>query len=387
MSFTDLAAASRFQLGQNAASVQIGGLLFTSTSLPFNMQPQTQSNWCWAATSTSVSHFYFWASPWTQCKVANGELSRTDCCNSPVPTPCNVPWYLDRALQRTSNFASMVNGTIGYSAILAELKAGRVIGARIGWSGGGGHFMVIHGCSQIGGTEYVDIDDPIFGKSHITLAAFTNSYQGSGHWTHTYYTKRWPTLKIKLPLLEARLADLIREARPLLALKQGEASLAPKPNVTLAVPHDVFVIGLNDLIERDDPTPQKPSSLRVFEVEDGRNRAVFDLTPPDQGTPQVQSMSNDPATVEALQRGLAEAQRIAEQGDAEPELRFVRIPALYVEAFWLHYPDKARDVVIPVKAPFLLPSHQPISAQQFFARLREAARERRRTSLDDAIAP
>jgi hypothetical protein len=24
-------------------------------SLPFNMQPQTQSNWCWAATSTSVS--------------------------------------------------------------------------------------------------------------------------------------------------------------------------------------------------------------------------------------------------------------------------------------------------------------------------------------------
>ena len=32
--------------------------LFQSKQLSFDMQMQTQSNWCWAATSTSVSHFY-----------------------------------------------------------------------------------------------------------------------------------------------------------------------------------------------------------------------------------------------------------------------------------------------------------------------------------------
>lgn len=387
MSFLDLAAASRTQFGQHAALVKIGNLLFSSTVLPFNMQAQTQTNWCWAATSTSVSHFYFGASSWTQCKVAGAELSRSDCCNSPVPSPCNVPWYLDRALTRTSNFVSIVSGTISYDAIEAELKAGRVIGTRIGWNGGGGHFMAIHGCSRIGSTEYVDIDDPIFGKTHITLATFTNNYQGSGRWTHTYYTKRWPTLKIKLPDLHARLVDLIGELRPLMALKQGEREFAAKPQVALAVPHNVFVMGLNDLLDREDPTPSKPSSLRVFEVEEGRNRAIYDVTPSDQGSPQLQSMSSDPATVDLLERGLSAAQRIAEQGDSEPELQFVRVPALYVEAYWLRYPDKTQDVVIPVRALGLFPTFQPVSARDFIAKMREEARERARGSKDDAIAP
>ena len=54
-----------------------------SVTLPFTMQVQTQSNWCWAATATSVSLFYTSSSTWTQCTVANGELNLTDCCSRP----------------------------------------------------------------------------------------------------------------------------------------------------------------------------------------------------------------------------------------------------------------------------------------------------------------
>ena len=39
--------------------VSISGKLFTSRQLAFNMEMQTRSNWCWTATSTSVSHFYW----------------------------------------------------------------------------------------------------------------------------------------------------------------------------------------------------------------------------------------------------------------------------------------------------------------------------------------
>jgi hypothetical protein len=280
MSFLDLTAASRFQFGQNLVSAQIGNLLFSSTALPFNMQPQTQTNWCWAATATSVSHFYFSGSSWTQCKVANGNLSLTVCCNSPVPGPCNVSSFLQAALAVTSNFSSMVNSTIGYDAILAELTAGRVVGARIGWSGGGGHFMVIYGCSRVGATQYLDIDDPIFGKSHPTLDEFTNRYQGNGHWTHTYYTKRWPTLKIKLPLLDAQLLSVIEQSRPLLALKQGDRNFALKSNSSLAVPHHVFVMSLQDIADYDEPPLSAPASLRVLEVEDGHNRCGHDRLAP-----------------------------------------------------------------------------------------------------------
>ena len=46
--------------------------------LKFTMQQQEQTNWCWAAASTSVSHFYDSSSAWTQCKVANTQLGRMD---------------------------------------------------------------------------------------------------------------------------------------------------------------------------------------------------------------------------------------------------------------------------------------------------------------------
>ena len=117
---------------------------YTYLVLPFNMQAQTQSNWCWAATSVSVSKFYSFLSPWTQCKVASSELGQT-CCTSPVPGPCNVPWYLDKALTRTNNFVSIQSGTITWQKVKEELEKGLIVGTRIGWNGGGGHFMGIHG--------------------------------------------------------------------------------------------------------------------------------------------------------------------------------------------------------------------------------------------------
>ena len=388
MSFLDLTAASRFLTGQNSASAKIGSLLFSSTALPFNMQPQTQTNWCWAATATSVSHFYYSASAWTQCTVANGNLSLTVCCNSPVPGPCNVSASVRSALQVTFNFASMVSGTVGYDAILAELRAGRVVGARIQWSGGGAHAMVIYGCGRIAGTEYLDIADPIYGKTTPTLDEFTNRYHGSGHWTHTYFTRTSPILRIKLPLFDARLSTLIEQARPLLALKKGEREFAPNPGLTLAVPHHVFVLDLKDLlIDQDQPALSVPASLRVFEVEDEHNRAIYDLSLPENGSPQLLSMSDDAATIGLLERGLSEAQRIADQSDAQPELRSIRIPALYVEAFWLHFEDKARDVVIPVRALGLFTPHQPVPAKEFFERLREPARKRLEAKPEGDIAP
>ena len=157
--------------------------------LPFNIEHQTQSNWCWAATSKSISKFYASLSSWTQCKVASSELSLT-CCTSPVPGACNIPWYLDRALTRTNNFVSYAV-PISWQRVLQELQKGLVVGARVGWNGGGGHFMVIHGATTNGVVEYLHIDDPIYGKSVLPYNQFLSNYQASGKWTHTYFTKNY----------------------------------------------------------------------------------------------------------------------------------------------------------------------------------------------------
>ncbi len=158
-----------------------------SRSLSFTMQLQTQSQWCWAATSTSTSHFYNAGSTWTQCTVANATLGETTCCSSPSSSACNKPWFLDQALTTTHNFDHFVGGQITMAQVKAEIDAGRPVGARIGWSGGGGHFMVISGYSTLSNT--LTIRDPIYGTSTIAFSTFQSSYQGSGKWTHTYYTR------------------------------------------------------------------------------------------------------------------------------------------------------------------------------------------------------
>src|SRR5262245_45830687 len=133
MDASQLVYASSHPYASLLREINIFGKFFQSKQLTFNMEAQTQSNWCWAATATSVSHFYWVLSNWTQCRVANAELQLTGCCNSPVPAPCNVPWYLDRALTRTQNFVS-VTGPVTFSQIRTEIDAGRPVGARIGWS-------------------------------------------------------------------------------------------------------------------------------------------------------------------------------------------------------------------------------------------------------------
>jgi hypothetical protein len=90
---------------------------------------------------------------------------------------------------RTGNLSSWSAGTATIAQIRSQIRSGRPLGARIGWSGGGGHFVMIAGYRACDPDEYVDVRDPIYGSSDISLATFTNSYQSTGSWTHTYYTE------------------------------------------------------------------------------------------------------------------------------------------------------------------------------------------------------
>jgi hypothetical protein len=156
--------------------------------LDFQMQHQQQSNWCWAAVSTSVALYYDAASTWTQCTVANGELSRTDCCGTGASTSCNVYGYLNTALTRVGHLDRMDSSVASFQAVDDEIDAGRPIGIRVAWSGGGAHFLAVIGYLE-DDTNYVAVDDPIYGKSDLTYDTLKTSYQGSGSWTHTYYTQ------------------------------------------------------------------------------------------------------------------------------------------------------------------------------------------------------
>lgn len=319
--------------------------LYTYLVLPFNIELQTQSNWCWAATSKSVSHFYSIFSPWTQCKVASDELGNT-CCDFPVPGACNISWYLNSALTRTNNFVSFQGTTIPWSDVKQQLEAGLVVCARIGWSGGGGHFMTIHGVSKVLFTEYLHIDDPIYGKSVLTYDQFATNYQGSGSWTHTYFTKKYfYFMWFKDLLFKQELLKPIPEIRPLINVynKTIEENTPGK----YGIPHYAYIIGLNE-IHREFALPSRPNTLRLIEMKNEAPVALYELGL-NETNPQVIQMNVSEKYFKQLDDGLARLKRYSEQNKDLGELRLIKIPALNLEAFWLHYDNNENDIIAPIK--------------------------------------
>ena len=316
-------------------------ILYSNLVLGFNMEAQTQSNWCWAATSKSVSHFYSFLSPWTQCKVASKELNNT-CCNTPVPSACNVPWYLDKALTRTQNFVSIQGGTVSWNTIKSELENGLVVGARIGWNGGGGHFMVIHGVTRIGATQYLHIDDPIYGKSFLTYNQFATNYQGSGSWTHTYFTKKKLYIMwLKDLFINPVLLKPIPEIRPVLQLRRPELETLKEPSeAKLSMPHHTYVMGL-DQIKREAKLPSRPSSLRVVELDEGEPLAIYEVGL-NENSPELIQLNSDQTYFREFDNAVQKlSTQVKDQSVAE--IRLLRIPALNIEAAWLHYEGKEQD--------------------------------------------
>jgi len=162
-------------------------------SIAFAMQTQLQDNWCWAATATSVSHFYDCMSGWTQCILANSILplpGGEDCCTNGTVSACDVPWYLDKALNATSNLFDVRSGVVSFPDLTDLIASGNPLGARIGWTGGGGHFVVLHGWKKTTtGDEYVDVADPDIGSSTLLYNGFVSGYRTVGSWTHSYWTQ------------------------------------------------------------------------------------------------------------------------------------------------------------------------------------------------------
>jgi hypothetical protein len=162
-----------------------------SGMIVFVVENQLQTNWCWTAVTTSVSRFFSTASTWTQCRVAETTLSIAGCCQNPPANGCDVPYYLDLALQTTGNFVKWSMPPTK-NDIVGEITGNhRPLCLRVAWAGGGGHFIAISGFAWGPANDFIDVEDPAYGPSTVTTASLTNgTYQlGNGTWTHSFFTK------------------------------------------------------------------------------------------------------------------------------------------------------------------------------------------------------
>lgn len=376
----NLLAEYKHILSQNLGRLALAA---SGTRLTFTMERQTQTNWCWAATSDSVSHYYTPSSTWSQCTIANACLGSATCCAT--PGPCNVYGYLDRALTVTKNFKSMVAGTITFGQIKAEILSGRPIGVRTAWSGGGAHFLCIIGYDTIGNVPYVYLDDPIYGPSFITLSQFTNNYRGSGRWTHTYYTKQVTAmLKIKLPTLRASVLEEIKRIRPVIfpELEKTSFERENKTATEAALPHNVYTIGLSTI--KDGTLSKENGRLRVLETANNALKAVYDIAST-KDTDEVVGVVSEGFALGELQEALDTASNYIAQRNEELELSFINIPSLYVEAIWLNYEGKDDDLFIPTRTIGAIEAQKVYTNSEFWALLKEAASQIPDMKDDDTL--
>jgi hypothetical protein len=154
----------------------------------FKMQTQCASEWCWAAAAVSTADYYcrrgFAASATnlTQCRVASratpalinccqGE-NTADCTKSAYPKGCNIPSYLDQALdfigglpsdKGLRDFAIQFEEAGNEASIQAQIKHGRPIGCLIRWAGAPARYhyiMIVGWFVDSSGHRLVYVHDP-----------------------------------------------------------------------------------------------------------------------------------------------------------------------------------------------------------------------------------
>lgn len=155
---------------------------------------QEQDQWCWAATSQCLMAYF--NNNFSQCEIAEyartritwGDFGEVNCCSDPSQG-CNYWNYMYGAdgsiLDILEYFAGIVttpyDDNFTYEQVVEQIDADRPFIFRFGWTGGGGHFLVMHGYND----GYVNYMDPWFGEGK-KIALFDWVVSGDGHeWTHT----------------------------------------------------------------------------------------------------------------------------------------------------------------------------------------------------------
>jgi hypothetical protein len=161
--------------------------------MAFNIQPQQENLWCWAAVAVSLEHYFVPTSTLTQCQMASQVLQIPGCCGD--HGPCDVASRLEPALEVVSNRTASglmpltfptPGPNLSFAALKAEIDAFLPVCVRIEWESGNGHFVVVKGYRASLSGILVEVADPFYGYSTAEFTEFSTAYLDSGTWTDTY---------------------------------------------------------------------------------------------------------------------------------------------------------------------------------------------------------
>ena len=155
---------------------------------------------------------------------------------------------------------------------------------------------------------------------------------------------------------------------------------AEPAELTLSMPHDVYVVGIDDILAGRRPDSTSPAGWRFILYNNNRTVASAETVVTSEGKHRFALFNSGPfvaATVDTVDR-MNSDRRVIEQN---PTLSLLRIPALHVEALWLHDGEDTYTPLAP--APQGLSTEREYSLEELFDALRTQAQAHASIGVDD----
>ena len=147
--------------------------------------------------------------------------------------------------------------------------------------------------------------------------------------------------------------------------------LAQRDRLDVSTPHQVFTLGLDDVLAGAGLDAARPVGWRYLITSDGEVIASAETAENPDGTPQPAQFTEG-RFVAATATAVRSARALPHLASAAFELRLLRIPALYLMALWLHSP--ATDLLVPLAPSPIGKEGQIVPPAQLFGELTRQAR-------------
>jgi hypothetical protein len=177
--------------------------------------------------------------------------------------------------------------------------------------------------------------------------------------------------------------NIIKQAQPLINSNIPDNQIiGPEISAT----HPVYTIGVDELKKRASKKALGAvTSLRMLETNKSKKIASAYEVHPTKKTSAVNSVHTDVSYLTRLNTGLETATKVAQKERSTAALRMINVPALYTEAYWLHYGEETeKDMVVPVHS-FIFKENIPVPYEEFIGKLREAAKAVPDVSKDELL--
>lgn len=159
---------------------------------------------------------------------------------------------------------------------------------------------------------------------------------------------------------------------------------ARKEGLDVSTPHQVFTMGLDDVVAGAGLERAQPGGWRYLVEDSGQLLASAEGDINEDGEFEVSHFTEGPF-VAATDKAVKAVRKLPQLVAAGFELRLLRIPALYVMALWLHSP--AADLLVPLAPSPIGKDGKAMPAAEFFADLTGKARPAGRQKPPEAQGP